>query len=95
MKPGYVYILASKPNGVLYIGVTSDLIKRVFEHREGLVEGFTKKYQVKHLVYFEAYDDITEAILREKRLKEWKRAMKIDLLQQQNPLWEDLYPTIT
>ena len=94
MKTGYIYILASKPHGVLYIGVTSNLVKRVYEHREGLIDGFSKKYHVKRLVYFEVYDDISEAILREKRLKEWKRAMKVDLIERHNPTWDDLYSTI-
>ena len=93
-KVGYSYILASKPNGVLYIGVTSNLLKRIYEHREGLVEGFSKKYHVKHLVHYEIYDDIADAILREKRLKNWKRGMKIDLIERHNPHWTDLYPTL-
>lgn len=94
MKRFWVYIMASCPNGVLYIGITSDLIRRVFEHKEGLIKGFTQRYHIKKLVYFEAYDDAENAILREKRLKEWKRSMKIDLIEKQNPLWNDLYADI-
>lgn len=95
MKQFWVYILASKPFGVLYIGVTSDLIRRVYEHKEGLVDGFTKQYHVKKLVYFESCDDAVTAITREKRLKKWTRGMKLDLIDQHNPVWEDLYPFIT
>ena len=90
----FVYILASKPYGVLYIGVTSDLIKRIWQHKEGFVEGFTKKYHVKHLVYYEQCPDAESAVIREKRLKEWKRAMKVDLIEKNNPMWEDLYPSL-
>jgi putative endonuclease len=92
MKRFWVYILASKPNGVLYIGVTSDLIKRVYQHREKSVEGFTKEYHVSTLVYFEEYADAESAITREKRLKKWYRSMKVDLIERHNPLWEDMYP---
>ena len=91
---GYVYILASDRNGTLYIGVTSDLIRRIFEHREGVVEGFTKTYEVKRLVYFEQFDDIQTAIQREKNLKRWNRAWKIELIESANPDWDDLYTTI-
>lgn len=94
MKEGYVYIVASRPNGAIYIGVTSNLIKRVFQHREGLVGGHTKKYQIKQLVYYETHEDMEHAILREKRLKKWTRAMKNDLIVKQNPLWDDLYSKI-
>ena len=89
-KPA-VYILASERNGTLYIGVTSDLIKRVWEHREGVVHGFTKKYSVHKLVYFEQYDDMENAIIREKRLKKWRRAWKLNLIEQSNPHWNDLW----
>jgi putative endonuclease len=89
-----VYILASKRNGTLYIGVTNDLARRVWEHREGLVEGFTKTYGVKHLVYFELFEDIHAAIHRETRLKKWKRQWKMDLIQSRNIPWDDLYETI-
>ena len=91
----YVYIMASKRNGTLYIGVTNDVFRRAREHREGLVPGFTKKYGVKTLVYFEIFDDIGLAIHRETRLKKWKRAWKIALIEKDNPDWLDLYEKIT
>jgi putative endonuclease len=91
----YVYILASRRNGTLYIGVTNNLLRRVSEHRNGIAEGFTKKYGGKHLVYFEAFEDIRAAIDRETRLKKWKRQWKIDLIQKENPLWDDLYEELT
>lgn len=91
MKQPSVYILASKRNGTLYTGVTSDLLKRIWEHKQDLVEGFTKKYQVHTLVYFEQYDDMQAAITREKRLKKWKRDWKIKLIEQANPSWRDLW----
>lgn len=90
----YVYILASKRNGTLYIGVTNNLIRRVWEHREGLAEGFTKKHGVKLLVYYETFEDIHAAIHRETLLKKWKRQWKIDLIQQRNVEWNDLYDTL-
>lgn len=90
----YVYILASKPQGTLYIGVTRDLIRRAREHKTEAVPGFTKKYSVHQLVYFEAHDSIEAAITREKQMKEWKRAWKIELLEKENPRWEDLYPAL-
>jgi len=90
----YVYILASKIGGTLYIGVTNDLIRRVYEHREKLATGFTKKYGVACLVYFEQHSDIDAAIQREKRLKKWNRAWKIQLIEESNPNWMDLYPGI-
>jgi putative endonuclease len=80
-KSYYVYILASKRNGTLYIGVTNDIVRRVFEHREGLVQGFTKKYAIRMLVYFETFEDIGFAIEREKRLKKWNRAWKLELIR--------------
>ena len=92
-KPA-VYILASERNETLYIGVTSDLIKRVWEHREGVVDGFTKKYSVHKLVYFEQYDDMENAIIREKRLKKWCRSWKLNLIEQSNPHWNDLWQQI-
>jgi len=94
MKLFWVYMIASSPGGVLYIGVTSDLIRRGFEHRQGIVKGFTRRYHVTRLVWFEEYGDAENAILREKRLKEWKRSMKIDLIEKWNPLWHDLYPDL-
>ncbi len=87
----YVYILASKKNGTLYIGVTNNLIKRVYEHKNNLINGFTKKYRISHLVYYEIFNDIYEAITREKRLKKWKRQWKIELISKFNPEWRDLY----
>jgi putative endonuclease len=90
----YVYILANKPNGTLYIGVTNDLVRRVWEHRTDAVEGFTRKYGVHALVYFEALDDPRSAIEREKKLKRWRRAWKISLIVKDNPEWRDLYDEI-
>ncbi len=87
----YVYILTNKRNGVLYIGVTNDLKRRVYEHRKKLVDGFTKKYNLHRLVYFERIDDIYQAIQREKRLKKWNRAWKVRLIEEFNPDWNDLY----
>ena len=86
----YVYILTNKSNNVLYIGVTNDLIRRIFEHKNKLVEGFTKKYNLRKLVYYEATDDIESAINREKQLKNWHRDWKINLVDQFNPDWKDL-----
>ena len=94
MKQYFVYILASRKNGTLYIGVTNDLVRRVYEHRRGLVGGFSKRYSVMTLVYFESSDSIVEAIQREKRLKHWNRAWKIRLIEAQNPGWNDLYSNI-
>lgn len=87
---GHLYILSSRRNGTLYIGCTTDLPKRIYEHRTGLVPGFTRRYNVKRLVYFETYDDISDAIVRERRIKEWRRAWKIQLIEKDNPHWEDL-----
>lgn len=94
MKQPAVYILASKRNGTLYIGVTSDLIKRTWEHKNHVVEGFTKKYDVTELVYFELHDDMAAAILREKQIKKWNRAWKIRLIEERNPNWHDLYKSL-
>ena len=91
IKNYYVYILASKRNGTLYIGVTSDLAKRIYEHKHSLIKGFTKKYNVDRLVYYETTEDVESAILREKRLKKWKRQWKVELIEQKNPNWNDLY----
>jgi putative endonuclease len=90
----YVYFLASKLGGTLYVGVTNDLVRRVYEHKEGCVEGFTKKYGVTRLVYFEAHSDIEVAILREKQIKKWNRAWKVRLIEEKNPNWDDLYNLI-
>ncbi len=89
-----VYILASRRNGTLYVGVTSELAKRVYEHKHGLVDGFTKKYGVHQLVYFELAEDMLSAIAREKQIKKWKRAWKIELIERGNPEWRDLYGEI-
>ncbi len=94
MKIYFVYILASARNGTLYIGVTNDLIRRVWEHKEGLVEGFSKKYGTKLLVYFEQTNDVHEAILREKQMKKWNRKWKLELIEKSNPAWKDLYEEI-
>ncbi|WP_417463382.1 GIY-YIG nuclease family protein [Kordiimonas sp.] len=94
-KQGYTYILASKKHGTLYIGVTSDLVKRTWEHREDQADGFTRKYGVHTLVHFESFNDIKFAIEREKQLKRWHRQWKINLIEEHNPDWEDLYPSIT
>ena len=93
-KPSYVYILASRPYGTLYIGVTSDLIKRIWQHREAPVASFTKTYNVKRLVWYETHTDIHAAITREKQLKTWNRHWKINLIQSINPPWRDLYHEI-
>jgi putative endonuclease len=90
----WVYILASKPGGTLYVGVTNDLVRRAFEHREGLVQGFTRRYGVKMLVYFEEHSTAMEAIQREKNIKHWSREWKIDLVVASNPDWRDLYTEI-
>jgi putative endonuclease len=90
----FVYILASGRNGTLYIGVTSDLVGRVWEHKEKVFRGFTAKYGVDKLIWFEEYGDISEAIWREKKLKRWKRAWKLDLFRDTNPDWHDLYPSL-
>jgi putative endonuclease len=90
----YVYILASGIGGTLYIGVTNDLVRRIAEHRLKQVKGFTKKYDVDGLVYFEQFDDPENAIKREKQLKKYNRAWKIRLIEQLNPNWDDLYPSI-
>ena len=86
--------MASKRNGTLYIGVTNDLARRAYEHREGMVSGFTKKYSVKQLVYYQVFDEVLVAIQREKQLKEWQRKWKIDLIETHNPGWTDLYTTL-
>jgi putative endonuclease len=91
----WVYILASQAGGTLYVGVTNDLVRRVFEHREGLVRGFTKRYGVKMLVYFEPHETAIAAIQREKDIKHWPREWKIDLIVSKNPDWRDLYDEIT
>lgn len=91
-KTYYVYILSSKPYGTLYIGITSDLIKRVYQHKNKIIEGFTSKYGVDQLVYFEVGHGAEGAIAREKELKKWRRSWKIKLIESQNPSWKDLTP---
>ncbi len=91
----YVYILASRKHGTIYIGVTNDLVRRVYEHRTKAAPGFTTKYGVDKLVLFEIYDDAASAIAREKELKKWRRDWKTRLIEEQNPNWDDLYPGIS
>jgi len=93
-KHFYVYILASGKHGTIYIGVTSNLIRRVYEHKEKLIPGFTKDYGIDKLVYYEIFDDPENAILREKRLKRWRRDWKIELIERDNPNWDDLYASL-
>jgi putative endonuclease len=95
MKDYFVYVLTNKPRGTLYVGVTGDLVRRIHEHREGEVPGFSKHYGLKQLVYFERYDDPTVAIQREKNIKHWSRVWKLDLVSSANPQWRDLYTDIT
>jgi putative endonuclease len=95
MNQYYLYILASKRKGTLYIGITNSLLRRVYEHKEGLIEGFTKKYKVKNLVYYEVHSNIYEAIKREKAMKKWLRKWKIELIEKTNPEWKDLYSNFT
>ena len=91
MNSYYVYILASKRNGTLYIGVTNDLVRRVYEHKNNLVNGFTKKYNIHILVYYEDCNDIESVIVREKQMKKWNRKWKLELIEKTNPQWRDLY----
>jgi len=95
MQNSYIYILASKKDGVLYIGVTSDIVKRIYEHKNSLKGKFSRRYNVKNLVYYEIHNDIEEAIKREKRLKKYKREQKVALIENKNPEWTDLYNEIT
>ncbi|MEH6952108.1 GIY-YIG nuclease family protein [Nitrobacter sp. NHB1] len=90
----YVYILASRIGGTLYVGVTNDLLRRLAEHKSKIAESFTKTYGVDRLVYFECFDDIEQAIHREKRLKKWERLWKVQLIEKDNPNWDDLYPGV-
>ena len=94
MAGGYVYILTNRPNGILYVGVTNDLVRRVFEHRSGFVDGFTKQHGLKRLVYFERFDDIRDAIQHEHNIKHWSRAWKGRKIVAMNPDWDDLFETI-
>ncbi len=91
----FVYIMASQKNGTLYVGVTNDLIRRVFEHREGSVAGFTKRYDIKDLVYFEEHDEPRNAIQREKNIKHWSRAWKLAMIERRIPDWQDLFDLLT
>ena len=93
-KQFYVYILASKRNGTLYIGVTSDLVQRIWQHKNKMVKGFTKKYNVDRLVYYETHSNVESAITREKQMKKWRRAWKIRLIEGENSDWNDLYDNI-
>ncbi|MGM4887007.1 GIY-YIG nuclease family protein [Tardiphaga sp. 1201_B9_N1_1] len=95
MAGGYVYFMTNRPNGILYVGVTNDLVRRVHEHRSGFVDGFTKRYDLKLLVYFERFEDIRDAIQREHNIKHWPRAWKVRKIMIDNPNWDDLYPLIT
>lgn len=95
MQQSYIYIMTNKKEGTLYVGVTSDLIKRVYQHKEGITGGFTSKYNLQKLVYFEVFEDIKEAILREKKLKKYFRFQKLELIKKFNPDWSDLYEQIT
>src|SRR5262245_16133005 len=90
----YVYFLASKRNGTLYVGVTNDLVRRVFEHKQGTVRGFTKTHQINQLVYYEVFDDPSSAIQREKTIKKWPRRWKTNKIEETNPTWRDLYEEI-
>jgi putative endonuclease len=90
----YVYILASRPGGALYVGVTNDLVRRVYEHKSGFVRGFTKQYRIDQLAYFEEYSSIHQAIQREKNIKHWPKAWKTKIIAQSNDTWRDLYSEI-
>ena len=93
-RPGYVYIMASRRNGTIYIGVTSDLPGRAYQHRSGLIDGFTRKYGCKMLVWYEAHDDIQDARLRELQMKKWKRQWKLREIEEMNPGWDDLFESL-
>ena len=95
MKGGWVYIMTNKRHGTLYVGVTSDIRQRAWQHREGVADGFTKRYALKRLVYVERHDDIREAIRRERRLKHWPRQWKINTIEEDNPEWRDLYRSLS
>lgn len=94
VKAGYVYIMASCRNGTLYIGVTSDLVKRVWEHRNGVIPGFTRRYRCKLLVWYESHEELQQARLRELQMKKWKRLWKLSEIERLNPDWQDLYPAL-
>ena len=94
MKQSFVYILANKYNGTLYVGVTSDIIKRIYEHKNNLADGFTSKHNIHDLVYYEIFDEIETAIAREKQIKGWRREYKTNVINESNPTWRDLYDDI-
>lgn len=95
IKQYYVYILANKKDGFMYVGITSDLAQRTWQHKNAIADGHTKKYSIKRLVYFEIFDDPESAITREKQLKKWRRQWKIELIEKNNPQWNELYKEIT
>jgi putative endonuclease len=94
MPNGYIYVLTNRPNGILYVGVTNDLVRRIAQHREGTIKGFAQRYGLKRLVYFEVYDDIRTAIQREKNMKHWPRTWKVRLILSSNPKWDDLFESL-
>jgi putative endonuclease len=94
MQGGYVYIMSNRKHGTLYVCVTADIVRRAWEHRTGYVEGFTRRYGLDRLIWFERHDEIVPAIRREKNIKDWPRAWKVRLIEKMNPEWEDLYPTL-
>ena len=94
-KPGYLYLMASGRNGTTYLGVTSDLLKRVWQHRNGVIDSFSKKYGCTLLVWYEAFDDIQQARQREQQMKKWKRAWKVELIERDNPQWLDLFDSLS
>jgi putative endonuclease len=94
MRGGFVYIMSNRKHGTLYVGVTADIVRRAYEHRTGGIEGFTRRYGLKWLIWFEQHDEIVPAIQREKSIKNWPRAWKVRLVETMNPAWEDLYPTL-
>ncbi len=93
-RPGYVYIVASRRNGTIYLGVTSDLPQRIYQHRKGLADGFSKRYECRFLVWYAAFDDIQDARARELQMKKWKRAWKLQAIEEMNPDWRDLFVDI-
>jgi len=95
MNRAFVYVLTNRPYGILYVGVTNDLIRRTWEHREGFVDGFTRRHSLVRLVWYEAHDSILAAITREKQIKKWHRDWKVNLIQRENPRWIDLYTDLT
>jgi putative endonuclease len=94
MRGGFVYIMSNRKHGTLYVGVTADLVRRAYEHRTGCIEGFTRRYGLKRLIWFEGHEEIVPAIQREKAIKDWPRAWKVRLIERTNPEWADLYQGI-